>query len=273
MARFTRFAPLFAIVAVYAIPVLAAGDAAKIPANYKGKPAKAIVELPGTIKVTEFDSADGPNITYGSAAASRGSPSSTSPTKPSRVNLKTSAVLPRLDAKRRMGQNHGPRQGGRRLRHRRAFRGCRQERKALLFLQRHYHRPCGHPHHRRLPARRRGLSRLGAARQPRRGQTQRRYLRLLCKIEADGGFNLESVTVKKKSDSGTAAKPPSAAVKVELKQTDGGWQLLRDGKPYVIKGAGLQGSAASLAKYGGNSFRTWGIENLNTASTKPKLSG
>ncbi|HEV3022402.1 MAG TPA: PQQ-binding-like beta-propeller repeat protein, partial [Pirellulales bacterium] len=38
---------------------------ATIPADYKGKPAKAAIELPGTIKVTEFDSADGPNISYG----------------------------------------------------------------------------------------------------------------------------------------------------------------------------------------------------------------
>lgn len=37
---------------------------ATIPADYKGKPAKAAIELPGTIKLTEFDSADGPNISY-----------------------------------------------------------------------------------------------------------------------------------------------------------------------------------------------------------------
>ncbi len=42
----------------------ASSATATIPADYKGKPAKAAIELPGTIKVTEFDSADGPNISY-----------------------------------------------------------------------------------------------------------------------------------------------------------------------------------------------------------------
>ncbi|MFK7788540.1 MAG: glycoside hydrolase family 2 TIM barrel-domain containing protein [Phycisphaeraceae bacterium] len=58
------------------------------------------------------------------------------------------------------------------------------------------------------------------------------------------------------------------AVHVELKQTDQGWQLLRDGKPYDIKGAGgdwhLKENAGSqymdlLVEAGGNSIRTWGV--------------
>ena len=59
-----------------------------------------------------------------------------------------------------------------------------------------------------------------------------------------------------------ATKPQSKAIKVELKQIDGGWQLLRDGKPYVIKGAGGTGSLALLAKSGGNSLRVWSVDNL-----------
>ena len=59
-----------------------------------------------------------------------------------------------------------------------------------------------------------------------------------------------------------AAKAQNKAVKVELKQLGGGWQLLRDGKPYVVKGAGGSGSLAMLAKYGGNSIRTWSADNL-----------
>ena len=39
-------------------------------------------------------------------------------------------------------------------------------------------------------------------------------------------------------------------------------KLLVDGKPFYINGAGLEfGDIARLAKYGGNSFRTWSTEN------------
>ena len=38
--------------------------------------------------------------------------------------------------------------------------------------------------------------------------------------------------------------------------------LIIDGKPFYINGAGLEfGDIARLAKYGGNSFRTWSTEN------------
>ncbi len=58
------------------------------------------------------------------------------------------------------------------------------------------------------------------------------------------------------------------AIPVELKQTDDGWQLLRDGKPYDIKGAGGDWHQAKdkgqnylelLVAAGGNSIRTWGV--------------
>jgi hypothetical protein len=50
--------------------------------------------------------------------------------------------------------------------------------------------------------------------------------------------------------------------KVELVQTDGSYSLLVDGEPYIIKGAGLEfGSIPELAEHGGNTFRTWRIEN------------
>ncbi len=52
-----------------------------------------------------------------------------------------------------------------------------------------------------------------------------------------------------------------AAVPVEVAVTDDGYTLLRDGEPYVVKGAGLSGiDVATLAVRGGNSLRTWGVE-------------
>ncbi len=53
------------------------------------------------------------------------------------------------------------------------------------------------------------------------------------------------------------------AIPVELRQTDRGWQLLRAGKPYVIRGAGGAGSLSELAAAGANSVRTWGADDLD----------
>ena len=47
-------------------------------------------------------------------------------------------------------------------------------------------------------------------------------------------------------------------VPVELKRTQSGWQLLRGGDPYFIRGAGGNASLQALAKAGANSVRTWG---------------
>lgn len=55
----------------------------------------------------------------------------------------------------------------------------------------------------------------------------------------------------------------AAAVKTEVVQRDGKWQLLRDGKPYFIKGVGGDGPKPLLAELGGNSVRTWGADNLD----------
>lgn len=50
----------------------------------------------------------------------------------------------------------------------------------------------------------------------------------------------------------------NTAVKVELKFEDGKYQLYRAGKPYYIKGAGIEfGDIANLASHGANSMRTW----------------
>ena len=52
----------------------------------------------------------------------------------------------------------------------------------------------------------------------------------------------------------------SYSSKVEVKSTQVGFQLLKDGKPYFIKGAGGTVELEKLKSYGGNSIRTWGID-------------
>ena len=51
------------------------------------------------------------------------------------------------------------------------------------------------------------------------------------------------------------------AIKVEVKKTGATYQLMRNGQPYFIKGAGGTGYMNRVAAYGGNSVRTWGTEN------------
>lgn len=51
------------------------------------------------------------------------------------------------------------------------------------------------------------------------------------------------------------------AIPVEVKKTPAGWQLLRDGKPYDVKGAGGDSydTMKLLVASGANSIRTWGV--------------
>jgi hypothetical protein len=50
----------------------------------------------------------------------------------------------------------------------------------------------------------------------------------------------------------------SGAIPVEVIRDGKRWTLLRDGKPYIIEGAGTNGgNIAELAAHGGNSFRNW----------------
>lgn len=51
-------------------------------------------------------------------------------------------------------------------------------------------------------------------------------------------------------------------VKTQIVARPGGFQLMRDGKPYLIKGAGGDGPKAMLKAVGANSFRTWGADSL-----------
>ncbi len=50
------------------------------------------------------------------------------------------------------------------------------------------------------------------------------------------------------------------AVKVEVKKTEKGFELLRGGKPYFVKGAGGTAYFHRVAANGGNSVRTWGTD-------------
>lgn len=49
-------------------------------------------------------------------------------------------------------------------------------------------------------------------------------------------------------------------IRTEVVQHDGQWQLLRNGQPYLIKGAGGDASMQLLKDLGGNSVRTWGAD-------------
>lgn len=51
------------------------------------------------------------------------------------------------------------------------------------------------------------------------------------------------------------------AIKVEVIENARGWQLLRNGEPYYIKGAGGKTELETLVAIGGNSFRTWSADN------------
>ncbi|WP_026464216.1 glycoside hydrolase family 2 TIM barrel-domain containing protein [Adhaeribacter aquaticus] len=50
-------------------------------------------------------------------------------------------------------------------------------------------------------------------------------------------------------------------IKVEVKKGTEGYQLIRNGKPYFIKGAGGTNYMDRVAAYGGNSIRTWSTAN------------
>ncbi len=52
------------------------------------------------------------------------------------------------------------------------------------------------------------------------------------------------------------------AIPVELQQTEDGWQLLRGGQPYFIRGAGGTASLEQLAAAGANSVRTWSTDGV-----------
>jgi hypothetical protein len=61
---------------------------------------------------------------------------------------------------------------------------------------------------------------------------------------------------------GAAIAKPSV---VTIRETAGKYQLYVDGAPFFIKGAGGDASKSLLKEIGGNSYRTWGADNLGAA--------
>ena len=60
----------------------------------------------------------------------------------------------------------------------------------------------------------------------------------------------------------TSPDAQAQAIKVEIVEKDGKFQLLRDGQPYQVKGVGMTGIDFELAsKYGANSIRTWSVDD------------
>jgi len=60
----------------------------------------------------------------------------------------------------------------------------------------------------------------------------------------------------------TWASPALAEpIPVEIVREDGRWQLLRGGEPWEIRGAGGSASLDALVAAGGNTIRTWGVDD------------
>ncbi|MEM7234666.1 MAG: glycoside hydrolase family 2 TIM barrel-domain containing protein [Planctomycetota bacterium] len=64
-----------------------------------------------------------------------------------------------------------------------------------------------------------------------------------------------------------------AETRVVVESTGGKHRLLRNGKPYFIRGAGGDASLGKLVARGGNSIRTWGTEKLDTLLDEAQKNG
>lgn len=61
--------------------------------------------------------------------------------------------------------------------------------------------------------------------------------------------------------------------RLEIEKTDTGYQLYRNGGPYYIRGAGIEAHYKMLAESGGNSIRTWGINQWDDAFRQAEKCG
>jgi Glycosyl hydrolases family 2, TIM barrel domain len=58
-----------------------------------------------------------------------------------------------------------------------------------------------------------------------------------------------------------------------IQKVDNGYQLIRDGKPYYVKGVGGQVNFDDMVRIGANSFRMWGIEDAQTILDEAQKKG
>lgn len=65
----------------------------------------------------------------------------------------------------------------------------------------------------------------------------------------------------------------SRPLRVEVRETESGYSLFRDGEPYFVKGAGGFEHLELLSAFGGNSVRTWGIEQTEKALPEIRRTG
>ncbi|MCX2980173.1 hypothetical protein EYC98_04745 [Halieaceae bacterium IMCC14734] len=82
---------------------------------------------------------------------------------------------------------------------------------------------------------------------------------ILAPLIIAGSFLAGATSATENTAPANAAEGPS---KVEIIERDGKFQLLRNGQPYAIKGAGIDHADLELfAASGGNSFRTWAVDD------------
>ncbi|HMP81336.1 MAG TPA: glycoside hydrolase family 2 TIM barrel-domain containing protein [Verrucomicrobiota bacterium] len=86
-----------------------------------------------------------------------------------------------------------------------------------------------------------------------------------CRIGGSGlalGLLMALTSCTNSGEPSAATKPETRTAKVEVRKTDGKYQLFVNNQPFQVKGAGLEfGSQEKLAAHGGNTFRTWRTEN------------
>lgn len=77
------------------------------------------------------------------------------------------------------------------------------------------------------------------------------YLTLILTLACTAGLMLDGPQAQ--------AKSKAQGVKTRLVHEDGKWQLLRDGKPFFVKGVGSDRTLAHLDKLGANAVRIWDV--------------
>lgn len=66
---------------------------------------------------------------------------------------------------------------------------------------------------------------------------------------------------------------PWSIAQTTVVKTKEGYQLMRNGKPYYVKGVGGQVNMDDMVKVGANSFRTWGIEKAQAVLDEAEKKG